>query len=242
MPAKGSNRATGRVWQAAADALRTRPRRRGLARRRRRSPAPAEAVARLRAAGERGRVRHQQLEPAAWARSRRSWPATASPADRRRDHLGAWPPPRLVEPGERVLRVRRARGGRGARGAGRRRRCATATPTRCWSGSTATSTTSGCASPPRAVRRGARLLATNDDATYPTPDGPIPGGGAILAAVVTGDRGARPIVAGQAARADGRPRARPAGRRRGDGGGPSRHRRALRPARSATASPSCTPA
>jgi 4-nitrophenyl phosphatase len=37
----------------------------------------------------------------------------------------------------------------------------------------------------RAVRRGARLLATNDDASYPTPDGPIPGGGAILAAVQT---------------------------------------------------------
>ena len=35
----------------------------------------------------------------------------------------------------------------------------------------------------RAVRRGARLIATNDDATYPTPDGPIPGGGAIVAAV-----------------------------------------------------------
>jgi len=37
----------------------------------------------------------------------------------------------------------------------------------------------------RAVRRGARLIGTNDDATYPTPDGPIPGGGAILAAVET---------------------------------------------------------
>jgi HAD superfamily hydrolase (TIGR01450 family) len=36
-----------------------------------------------------------------------------------------------------------------------------------------------------AVRRGARLIATNDDATYPTPDGPIPGGGAILASVAT---------------------------------------------------------
>lgn len=34
-----------------------------------------------------------------------------------------------------------------------------------------------------AVRDGARLLATNDDATYPTPNGLIPGGGAILAAV-----------------------------------------------------------
>jgi 4-nitrophenyl phosphatase len=36
-----------------------------------------------------------------------------------------------------------------------------------------------------AVRDGARLLATNDDATYPTPEGLIPGGGAILASVST---------------------------------------------------------
>ncbi len=34
-----------------------------------------------------------------------------------------------------------------------------------------------------AARRGARLIATNDDATYPTPDGPIPGAGAILASI-----------------------------------------------------------
>ncbi len=34
-----------------------------------------------------------------------------------------------------------------------------------------------------AVRAGARLIATNDDATYPTPHGLIPGGGAVLAAV-----------------------------------------------------------
>lgn len=34
-----------------------------------------------------------------------------------------------------------------------------------------------------AVRRGARLIASNDDATYPTPNGPIPGGGAILASI-----------------------------------------------------------
>lgn len=43
----------------------------------------------------------------------------------------------------------------------------------------------GLARAARAVRRGARLIGTNDDATYPTPDGPIPGGGAILAAVET---------------------------------------------------------
>lgn len=47
-----------------------------------------------------------------------------------------------------------------------------------------------------AVRTGARLLATNDDATYPTPEGPIPGGGAILASVVTAT-GATPVVAGK---------------------------------------------
>lgn len=47
-----------------------------------------------------------------------------------------------------------------------------------------------------AVRRGARLLATNDDATYPTPDGPIPGGGAILASIVTAT-GVAPVVAGK---------------------------------------------
>jgi len=47
-----------------------------------------------------------------------------------------------------------------------------------------------------AVRHGARLIGTNDDPTYPTPEGPIPGGGAILAAVVTAS-GAEPVVAGK---------------------------------------------
>jgi HAD superfamily hydrolase (TIGR01450 family) len=47
-----------------------------------------------------------------------------------------------------------------------------------------------------AVTNGARLIGTNDDATYPTPDGPIPGGGAILAAVATA-AGVEPIVAGK---------------------------------------------
>ncbi|CAN5835654.1 HAD-IIA family hydrolase [soil metagenome] len=47
-----------------------------------------------------------------------------------------------------------------------------------------------------AVRAGARLIGTNDDATYPTPDGPIPGGGAILAAVTTA-AGVAPTVAGK---------------------------------------------
>ena len=36
-----------------------------------------------------------------------------------------------------------------------------------------------------AVRGGARLVGTNEDATYPTPEGLVPGAGALLAAVVT---------------------------------------------------------
>ena len=47
-----------------------------------------------------------------------------------------------------------------------------------------------------AVRGGARLIGTNDDATYPTPSGPIPGGGAILASVAVAS-GQSPIVAGK---------------------------------------------
>ena len=48
-----------------------------------------------------------------------------------------------------------------------------------------------------AVMRGARLIGTNDDTTYPTPEGPIPGGGAILAAVAAACEGHTPIVAGK---------------------------------------------
>jgi HAD superfamily hydrolase (TIGR01450 family) len=47
-----------------------------------------------------------------------------------------------------------------------------------------------------AVRSGARLIATNTDSTYPTPDGLLPGGGAIVAAVATAS-GVDPIVAGK---------------------------------------------
>jgi 4-nitrophenyl phosphatase len=47
-----------------------------------------------------------------------------------------------------------------------------------------------------AVRHGARLIATNDDATYPTPEGPIPGGGALAAAVAYAS-GATATVAGK---------------------------------------------
>ncbi|MGH9150029.1 MAG: HAD-IIA family hydrolase [Acidimicrobiales bacterium] len=47
-----------------------------------------------------------------------------------------------------------------------------------------------------AVDRGARLLGTNDDATYPMEGGLVPGGGAILAAVAFA-AGVAPEVAGK---------------------------------------------
>lgn len=46
------------------------------------------------------------------------------------------------------------------------------------------------------VRAGARLIGTNDDATYPTDSGVIPGGGSLLAAVATAG-GVAPTVAGK---------------------------------------------
>jgi HAD superfamily hydrolase (TIGR01450 family) len=47
-----------------------------------------------------------------------------------------------------------------------------------------------------AVRAGARLVATNDDATYPTPLGPIPGAGSILAGIQRAT-GVDAVVAGK---------------------------------------------
>jgi 4-nitrophenyl phosphatase len=47
-----------------------------------------------------------------------------------------------------------------------------------------------------AVRAGARLVGTNDDATFPTPEGEIPGGGSILAAVAYASS-TEPVVAGK---------------------------------------------
>ena len=48
----------------------------------------------------------------------------------------------------------------------------------------------------RAVWSGARFLATNNDATYPTPDGLLPGAGALVAAVARAT-GSEPTVAGK---------------------------------------------
>jgi 4-nitrophenyl phosphatase len=47
-----------------------------------------------------------------------------------------------------------------------------------------------------AARRCARLIGTNSDSTYPTPDGLLPGGGSILAAVAVAS-GVDPVIAGK---------------------------------------------
>ena len=52
----------------------------------------------------------------------------------------------------------------------------------------------------RAVRAGARFIATNDDATFPDADGLLPGNGAIVAAVATAT-GVEPEIAGKPHRA-----------------------------------------
>ena len=47
-----------------------------------------------------------------------------------------------------------------------------------------------------AIRRGARFIATNTDVTFPMPDGPVPGAGAIVAAIAAAS-GADPEIAGK---------------------------------------------
>ncbi len=47
-----------------------------------------------------------------------------------------------------------------------------------------------------AVLGGARLIGTNEDATFPSPSGPLPGAGSVLAAVACAS-GAEPVVAGK---------------------------------------------
>jgi 4-nitrophenyl phosphatase len=47
-----------------------------------------------------------------------------------------------------------------------------------------------------AARRCQRLIGTNTDSTYPTPDGLLPGGGSILAAVAVAS-GIDPVIAGK---------------------------------------------
>ena len=200
-----------------------RPRRRGVAgrpadprRRRGRRPAAGGAatgslfvtnnsvLAGRRRRGEAGRHRH--------------------PGRRRRPHLGDGGRP-AGAPGERVLLCGGPGVGRGARARRGAERASTDGDGRRGRGRLPPQLRlrASCAGRRTAVRRGARLIGTNDDATYPTPTGPIPGGGAILAAVVAGS-GTAPVVAGKpyepmadlvAGRAGRRPRRRRHGRATG---------------------------
>jgi len=63
-------------------------------------------------------------------------------------------------------------------------------------GLTRTLTYDGVARAAAAVRAGARFIGTNEDPTFPTPDGLVPGAGALLAAVATAAE-AVPEVAGK---------------------------------------------
>ena len=101
----------------------------------------------------------------------------------------------LVHPGERVLVC----GGPGVVQAVERRGAVAVDAGPCDAvivGFHRTFTYEGLRRAATAVHAGARLIGTNDDATYPTPDGPIPGGGAILASVEVGS-GTRAMVAGK---------------------------------------------
>lgn len=48
----------------------------------------------------------------------------------------------------------------------------------------------------RLVRDGALFVASNTDPIYPTPDGPVPGGGSVVAAITTA-AGSAPLVTGK---------------------------------------------
>ena len=80
-----------------------------------------------------------------------------------------------------------------------------------------------------AVHGGARLVGTNDDATYPTPGRLLPGAGALLAAVATACQ-ATPEVAGKPPRAIVALLRQQGPRRLVGGGGPALDRRPPGPA------------
>jgi 4-nitrophenyl phosphatase len=156
-------------------------------------PGAPEAVARLRAAGERVVFATNNSGPVVAEQeaklARLGIPATGDVLS------SAMAAARLVEPGERVLVC----GGPGVDEAMVARGAVPVT------GGDADVVVVGfhrefdyerLRAAARAVMRGARLLGTNDDATYPTPDGPIPGAGSLLAAVAYAS-GATPVVAGK---------------------------------------------
>jgi 4-nitrophenyl phosphatase len=104
----------------------------------------------------------------------------------------------LVEPGERVLVC----GGPGVREAVEARGAtvvapdAPAVPDAVVVGLDRTFTFAKLSEASAAIRAGARFIATNDDATFPTRDGLTPGAGSIVAAIATA-AGRSPTIAGK---------------------------------------------
>jgi 4-nitrophenyl phosphatase len=156
-------------------------------------PGAAEAVARLRAVGERVLfATNNSFPPRADTEAKLARFGIPAEGDVLSSSMAA---ARLVEPGERVL----VAGGPGIVEAVRARG---AVPVRDGDAEVVAVgfhrdfDYERLRVAARAVDRGARLVATNDDATYPTPDGPIPGGGALVAAVAYAT-GVTPTVAGK---------------------------------------------
>ena len=160
-------------------------------------PGAPAAVAALRAAGERVLfVTNNSSRPAAdvaAALAAIGVPATGDDVVTSADAAAA-----LLEPGERALVL----GGAGVLLALRERGVTTVVGEpdgpvdAVVVGLTRELTYDRLAAAATAVRNGARLVATNADPTLPTPNGPLPGAGSIVAAVATAS-GADPVVAGK---------------------------------------------
>jgi HAD superfamily hydrolase (TIGR01450 family) len=162
-------------------------------------PGAAEAVAALRAAGERvlfatnnssARVADQEAKLAAMG-----IPAEGDVVS------SAQATARLVEPGQRVL----VAGGPGLREALEARGAVVLDATAHEPDHDVDAVAvgfhrafdyEGLRRAATAVWQGARFLASNDDATYPTPAGMIPGGGAIAASIAYAV-GGQPLIAGK---------------------------------------------
>jgi 4-nitrophenyl phosphatase len=156
-------------------------------------PGAAQAVRRLRAAGEDpvfvtnnayARVADQEAKLAGLGIDAAGAVVTSAQA-------GA----QLLEPGERVLVV----GGPGLREEVERRGCRPGAPSRCdavITGLDRQLSYDALRDATLAIRRGARWVLTNPDRTFPTPDGLVPGAGAIAAALRAATD-AEPVVAGK---------------------------------------------
>lgn len=156
----------------------------------------AEAIARVRAAGDRVLfVTNNSFAPVAAVEAKleqQGIPATGAVVTSSQAAAS------LVDPGEQVLLA----GGPGAAealeaaGAVVVAHPAPATPDAVVVGFHRSFDYDGMARASAAVRAGARLIATNDDSTYPTPTGEVPGAGAILAGIAYA-AGATATVAGK---------------------------------------------